>query len=943
MADKQVEEVQEISKDTDKLNTERQKDNENITKLSSKSSFERKQTKKSQKKIKKGSCGLSSSLDDEVGFPADIKLESTNDCMPEDDKDFKVCVVCGEKASGFYFGALVCLPCKSFYIRCTKDGEPTFTCQCNGNCDIAKQGRIRCQYCRYQRCIMAGMCRKEKPETVQPAEGQVLCKVCGDIANGIHFGVNTCEGCKKFFRRGLVENQGYNCKGEKCCQINPRNRNNCRYCRYQKCISAGMSREAIKMGRPKKSDGDSPSHSPSHSPTFSDRHSPELSPQGSPRSVHSSPQMSPTNEPVFHKYMMSPNQPVKTETTCPPPSCQIQSEMITNRPAMTSSSFMNLKSENQIGFNWHTTVANSNWPATETSIMSTQCQPIVSSITSSHHLDSAVIAEDDMDDILNYIQMDQASRRSDLGNYTNYKDTSSCLFQSSEQSCNMFSNQLTINTCENYQQNNSQSSPFQQFPQQNQGSFYPQGTQYFAQQQPQAECLSPKGYGVSPSYQAPSPPNGCHSPQSYHSMSPQSYHSPSPPTYCHSPHSYDASVPTTDYQNQHNGFQMPNMTGQSQYNNGTSNQDIYLDINNLKTINQMFIKCIGHLKDFPNSQNPGIVTRDQLSSEVIMYTLKSAQYRSNDCVYSSDDSSSRDSSDYITTVRNKRKNCDSYDQSCSYGMNHFTLQNASDFVCEKYSLQSTQNYWKRQYPFDPMFRMTDEDRLVLKKIVSSFSTMRSFYDETNLHSVMNTNKEEHWPKMGRNQKNHWNHVQERIVRNVRAFVEFCVNIPGFDQLDANDRHDLCQAGNFMSAELLFSTEWYDPVQKKFQYFWNWTLSPDHPLYLFKLHLLQAGDAINKLHLTPVEMALTIALSCISADMMFLKDPEAIEKIRRHLVFLLQQHLAEQGVNPNERLTEIFSVIPMARHISFWHIQLMKNMRVDVELAAVAKLVEGISI
>lgn len=49
---------------------------------------------------------------------------------------------------------------QSFYIRCTKDGEPTFTCQCNGNCDIAKQGRIRCQYCRYQRCLMAGMCRK---------------------------------------------------------------------------------------------------------------------------------------------------------------------------------------------------------------------------------------------------------------------------------------------------------------------------------------------------------------------------------------------------------------------------------------------------------------------------------------------------------------------------------------------------------------------------------------------------------------------------------------------------------------------------------------------------------------------------------------------------------------------------------------------------------------
>ena len=48
---------------------------------------------------------------------------------------------------------------------------------------------------------------------------------------------------QKFFRRGLVENQSYVCKGEKDCGINPRNRNNCRYCRYQKCLFVGMSRE----------------------------------------------------------------------------------------------------------------------------------------------------------------------------------------------------------------------------------------------------------------------------------------------------------------------------------------------------------------------------------------------------------------------------------------------------------------------------------------------------------------------------------------------------------------------------------------------------------------------------------------------------------------------------------------------------------------------------
>lgn len=36
----------------------------------------------------------------------------------------------------------------------------------------------------------------DKPVLVQAGEGQELCRVCGDLANGIHFGVFTCEGCK---------------------------------------------------------------------------------------------------------------------------------------------------------------------------------------------------------------------------------------------------------------------------------------------------------------------------------------------------------------------------------------------------------------------------------------------------------------------------------------------------------------------------------------------------------------------------------------------------------------------------------------------------------------------------------------------------------------------------------------------------------------------------
>lgn len=49
---------------------------------------------------------------------------------------------------------------QSFYIRSTKDGEPNFTCNCKNGSDKTKQGRTKCQHCRYQQCLTAGMCRK---------------------------------------------------------------------------------------------------------------------------------------------------------------------------------------------------------------------------------------------------------------------------------------------------------------------------------------------------------------------------------------------------------------------------------------------------------------------------------------------------------------------------------------------------------------------------------------------------------------------------------------------------------------------------------------------------------------------------------------------------------------------------------------------------------------
>lgn len=82
----------------------------------------------------------------------------------------------------------------------------------------------------------------------------VLCRVCGDKASGFHYGVHACEGCKGFFRRSIQQKIQYrSCLKNQQCNIMRVNRNRCQYCRLKKCISVGMSRDAVRFGRvPKK-------------------------------------------------------------------------------------------------------------------------------------------------------------------------------------------------------------------------------------------------------------------------------------------------------------------------------------------------------------------------------------------------------------------------------------------------------------------------------------------------------------------------------------------------------------------------------------------------------------------------------------------------------------------------------------------------------------------
>ncbi|XP_012942516.1 uncharacterized protein LOC101846086 [Aplysia californica] len=75
------------------------------------------------------------------------------------------------------------------------------------------------------------------------------CRVCEAPGAGFHYGANTCEACKGFFHRSLRLHSGYRCEAGNNCVIEHGRGKLCQLCRYKKCISVGMAKEAIKTGR----------------------------------------------------------------------------------------------------------------------------------------------------------------------------------------------------------------------------------------------------------------------------------------------------------------------------------------------------------------------------------------------------------------------------------------------------------------------------------------------------------------------------------------------------------------------------------------------------------------------------------------------------------------------------------------------------------------------
>ncbi|PVD25855.1 hypothetical protein C0Q70_13519 [Pomacea canaliculata] len=86
---------------------------------------------------------------------------SSTVCSDQDSPDElkRLCLVCGDVASGYHYGVSSCEACKAFFKR-TIQGNIEYSCPASGECEITKRRRKACQACRFQKCLRVGMLRE---------------------------------------------------------------------------------------------------------------------------------------------------------------------------------------------------------------------------------------------------------------------------------------------------------------------------------------------------------------------------------------------------------------------------------------------------------------------------------------------------------------------------------------------------------------------------------------------------------------------------------------------------------------------------------------------------------------------------------------------------------------------------------------------------------------
>ncbi|KAI3416397.1 hypothetical protein GPALN_005929 [Globodera pallida] len=97
----------------------------------------------------------------------------------------------------------------------------------------------------------------QQQQQQQQRQQSECCVVCGDRASGHHYGVQSCEGCKGFFRRSVQSGQLYECAKNNQCPVDRMSRNRCQKCRLEKCVKMGMQQTHVRLEKNRKRKSDS--------------------------------------------------------------------------------------------------------------------------------------------------------------------------------------------------------------------------------------------------------------------------------------------------------------------------------------------------------------------------------------------------------------------------------------------------------------------------------------------------------------------------------------------------------------------------------------------------------------------------------------------------------------------------------------------------------------
>lgn len=92
------------------------------------------------------------------GYPAPGCISDTMTSAPlrHSSSTAKVCLVCGDEASGCHYGVVTCGSCKVFFKRAV-EGQHNYLCAGRNDCIIDKIRRKNCPACRVRKCLQAGM------------------------------------------------------------------------------------------------------------------------------------------------------------------------------------------------------------------------------------------------------------------------------------------------------------------------------------------------------------------------------------------------------------------------------------------------------------------------------------------------------------------------------------------------------------------------------------------------------------------------------------------------------------------------------------------------------------------------------------------------------------------------------------------------------------------